>query len=523
MSARVRRSFDGLAIALFAVALIAPAVDSIARPGARADIAVERRVPNSLPERPRDLAQLQLYPRRFEAWWSDAVGLRDVLLRLKSRVSILGFGVSPSASAVIGRERWVFPTQLGMLDISRGETVLSRSRLENWQSVLESRRDFCEAHGASYLIAFAPEKSTIYPDRLPAGWEPRAPTAYDQIVDWMRAHSSVQLLDLRPVLRAERARDRDGDFAYYPLGTHWTDRGMFAAYAAIADALSARHPNLRVRAPSSLHWQDDPLEGDTWASSLRMEGLLHQRSRIIGEIEWGYDCELARDSADETHVSVLGADEHAPRIVLYHDSFGDRMRKLIALSSSRAYFAWQGALDPERVELERPDVVIELYAERKIVVDRPVPLIQAGIDPLRARFEAARQVLFTLDARAAKAQLAALGAGSVRASERELRIAQESGADWFELAPFTFADGAGCILSLELETPASTFVDVMFRTRHAPRYGRAQVASARAAAGASRVHVEIDAADLDGPLRLRFSRERTRVNLRALQVRALAR
>lgn len=523
MSARLRSGFDALAITLFAVALVAPAIDSVARPQARADVAVERRAPNALPERPRDMAQLQLYPRRFEAWWGDALGLRDVLLRLKSRVSILGFGVSPSASAVLGRERWVFPTQLGMLDISRGETLLTQSRLENWQSVLESRRDFCEAHGASYLIAFAPEKSTIYPEHLPAGWEPRAPTAYDQLVDWMRAHSSVQLLDLRPVLRAERARDRDDDFAYYPLGTHWTDRGMLAAYVALADALSARHPGLRARASSSLHWQDDPLEGDTWASSLRMEGLLHQRSRVIGEIEWGYDCELGRDAADELHVSVLGGDEHAPVVALFHDSFGDRMRKLLALSSSRAYFAWQGAMDPERVALERPDVVIELYAERKIVVDRPVPIVSAGSDPLRARFDAARQSLFTLDPRSATAQLSPLGAGSVRANGQALSVAQESGADWFELAPFPFADGAGCILSLELETQASTFVDVMYRTRHAPRYGRAQVASARATAGASRVHVEIDAGDLDGPLRLRFSREQARVNLRALEVRALAR
>lgn len=517
--ARSRRRLDVALIALFAVALAAPAADHLARPSAREDVLRERRLPAPIPARPVDLASARAFPSGFESWWGDAFGLRDVLLKLRSRVAIEGFGVSPSSDVVLGRDRWVFPTMLGMLDISTGATRLSESRLESWRTTLESRRDFCESLGASYVIAFAPEKSTIYPDQLPAGWSVEAPTAYDQLVAWLRERSDVHVLDLREVLRDERARDRGDDFAYYPLGTHWTDRGMLAAWTAIVEVLAPRHPNLRAPRAGELAWQDDPEEGDTWAHLLRMQGRMHQRSRVLRAVELGYECEIGRDEPEPTHVTVRGGDPQGPRIALFHDSFGDRMRKVAALTCSHGYFAWQGALDPERVIRERPDVVVELYAERKIVVDRPVPIAFAGRDPLRERFDAATSVLFTLP-RGAPQLFTPVNDAHVALDGEALAIEQSSGADWVELAPFAFAPGRACIVAVELESERPGSLDVMYTTRRAPRYGRAQVASATYAAGRTRAHVVLDAPDLQGGLRLRFSRDGGTTRLWALEARA---
>lgn len=519
--ARPRRRFDLALIALFAAALAAPAVDHAARPSARDDVLRERRLPAAFPAAPTDLRAAREFPAGFEAWWNDAFGLRDVLLRWRSRAAIEGWRVSPSSDVVLGREGWVFPTQLGMLDVSLGVTKLSGSRLESWRAALESRRDFCEALGASYVIAFAPEKSTIYPDRLPAGWRVEAPTAYDQLVAWLRERSDVRVLDLREVLRSERARDRAGDFAYYPLGTHWTDRGMLAAWAAIVEVLAARHPRLRAPLASELAWQDDPEEGDTWAHALRMEGRLRQRSRVLTAVELGYACEIGRDTPEPTHVTVRGGDPEGPRIALFHDSFGDRMRKLVALACSHGYFAWQGALDPERVVRERPDVVIELYAERKLALDEPAPIAFGGRDPLRERFERASAVLFT-SAGDARELLKPLNETRVVGAGEGTLVEQRSGADWTELAPFEFASGRGAIVAFEIESERAGFLDVMYRTRARPRYGRAQVASASYAAGRVRVHVVLDAPDLEGALRVRFARDGGRTRVWSVEARALA-
>lgn len=518
----MRRPFDTVLALIFAAFLLAPSVDTLLRPSAVADIQRELRSPSPPPHLPTSLATLRTFPAATDAYLSDHLGLRDHLLSHRSHLYIGLFRRSPTPAAVLGRSNWVFPTLMGILDASRGTTKLTPNRLALWQRTLESRREFCASHAADYFFALAPEKPTLYPDFLPAHLAPRPPTALDQFRSHFSEHSTFQPTDLLALMRDERARDTEVDFAYYPLGTHWTDRALHRAYTHLLDALSARHPGLTPTPVADLHWTVDPEDGDTWATNLRMESTLRQNARVFREIESDYDCELGRPHGDTTHVVTRGPDPTRPRLVLFHDSFGDRMRKLFARDFSECYFCW-GGFDPAIVERERPDVVIELRAERQLLLDRPAPIAVEGRDPLAKEFERASRVLWSLDLNRDRIELVPVDGATLVRTENGLaaRLADDS-AGSFELAGLDFTPGRALLARVVLEASEPGILDVLYTTKRMPRYRRGQVATASMPAGRSTTYVEIDEPDLLGALRFRFGREVRTVVLRSIEVRERA-
>lgn len=515
----MRRAFDRAAILLFTAALLAPTVDNVVRPDVVArDVGQEMRPAAPAPTIAPTLEALNAFPAAAEEWYADRAGLRDVLLRARSHVYVRALRTSPSPAVLLGKDGWVFPTLMGIVGASHGVNRLGAGRLERWRRSLESRAAFCESLGAEYVVAFAPEKGTVYPDYMPAGYALHPPSAYEQLRGWLDARSTLRLVDLHEVERAERANDRDGDFAYYPLGTHWTDRGMLAAYLAIHARLAEQVPGLAHRDPAELEWFDDPYEGDTWASNLRLEGVLHQRARVLRLVESQYEGPIERLSGDDFHVRVRGPDATAPRLVFVHDSFGDRMRKLLARDFSECVFTWQTSFDPEIVRRERPDVVIELHAERQVLLDRPAPLSVGGENPLEGDFEAMHDVLFRLEPARVAEDVTAVG-GELAGALPDLRFVAASGAELLELRDFEVPPGWRCIVRVEASSDHGDVLDVLYRTQRMPRYRRGQVATAIVQPGRNVLWAEIDEPDAIGPLRLRLGRKPGTYVLHAVEVR----
>lgn len=517
----MRRAFDRAAILLFTAALLAPTIDDLVRPDVVAhDVGQEMRAAAPAPVIAPTLEALNAFPQSAEDWYADRVGLRDVLLRARSHVYVRLLRTSPSPAVLLGKEGWVFPTLMGIVGASHGINHLGTGRLERWRRALESRKAFCASLGAEYVVAFAPEKGTVYPDFMPAGYALHPPSAYEQLRAWLDARSTLRLVDLQPVERAERANDRDGDFAYYPLGTHWTDRGMLAAYLAIHARLAERFPDLARREPAELEWFDDPNEGDTWASNMRLEGVLRQRARVLRMVESQYDGAVERPNGDDFTIRVHGKNASAPKLVFVHDSFGDRMRKLLARDFSDCTFAWQTSFDPEIVRRERPDVVIELHAERQVLLDRPAPIPMEGANPLAEDFDAMTDVRFVLAPARVAQDLTAVGGGVLEGALPELRFTAESGSELLELRDFEIPPGHRCIVRVEATSDHADVLDVLFRTRRMPRYRRGQVATATVQTGRNVLYADIDETDTMGPLRVRIGRKAGTYVLHSLEVRS---
>jgi hypothetical protein len=91
-----------------------------------------------------------------------------------------------------------------------------------------------KGRGQQLIFTVAPEKSIIYPDRLPSGLTPR--TNYISGLNQALQQHGVHVVDLSQGLR-QAAQAQPKTLYYYTADTHWTPKGMQVASRIIADSL----------------------------------------------------------------------------------------------------------------------------------------------------------------------------------------------------------------------------------------------------------------------------------------------
>jgi hypothetical protein len=501
----IRRTLDVALAAGFAAALLAPAsawlCDGIA-PSRRLP---EERMSTSLPAAPRDLAGISEWPRGFEAWFGDALGLRTALLELRSRVDMEVFGVSPTSEVVLGRDDWVFLTGDRSLDAERGAWPMSRFEVERWAATLDARARYCRSLGSDYVFVLVPDKPRVYADLLPAAYAPIGPSRLDQIAARMQGDGA--LVDLRAALDAARRADGVDDHTFYPYGSHWTDRGTAAGFAAILERLRARprFASLQPFAEDDLGWWTPPdFEGDNWAPRLYVPGRLIARERAVGYVRGAEPVDAPAESLPPARIVTRVDDPTLPRILVFHDSFGQALRRFVAHRAARAVCLWGEDFSPQIVAAEKPDLVMELFVDRKLarMPVQNLPELEAGAEAL---FEAATETAFVLDPDK-DARAMGTPAVSVTRVPAGLRVsARERGVVQLPAAALPLAatsNAAHALVRIEIDAQRAGNVLIMYRTPDTADYKRRNSISRPLVAGHNRVFVDLGIPDIRGPLAL---------------------
>jgi hypothetical protein len=374
--ATVRRVTDRCLIVLFVAVLWLPLTGRLLGVELLPGLS-ENRPLTPLPELGWDTTQLATFPRQFDAYYGDHFGFRNLLIRCLSLARVDGLRVSSSPNVILGRRGWLFFTPEAVGADYRAVTPLTPRQLQEWQRVLEARRDWAARRGIRYLFVVAPDKQSIYPDYLPQVLQPRVqqPSRLDQLLAQLREHSDVNVVDLRPALREARRDER----VYHRTDTHWNYYGAYFAYRRLAAELAGWFPSLRPLAREAVRFEREDTEGGDLAVMLGLsdrmtEHRLHllpiqRHSTETGEeIAVPEPFRIKHLQARVTRVS----EPSLPRGVLFFDSFGEPLRPFLSENFQHLVFAPEYVFDAELVERERPDVVIQLMVERKLAEDPPV-------------------------------------------------------------------------------------------------------------------------------------------------------
>ncbi len=234
---RIKRRLDMVLIGVFVLMLSLPTFWSLCRIPRSKAIDEQRRLA-ALPRFNSDTFILLFFGRDLQKYYDDHFGGRELLIACRLKIERALFpAIGPGY--LIGRDGWFFSTGDNIIDNFLGNTILTLSQLKARQTELEEHRDQLAARGIKYLVVVVPDKESVYPDYLPS-WLKSTTTKTDQFVEHMRWHSTVELLDLRPVLR----KAREADVVFYKTDTHWNLRGAFVAYQAIIAKLSGQIPGL---------------------------------------------------------------------------------------------------------------------------------------------------------------------------------------------------------------------------------------------------------------------------------------
>ncbi len=237
-SLTLTRWTNAVLIALFMLMLWLPTLDTFIHLD-HASAFNEKRQLAQFPQLKSGLAGLKEYIAGLEAYFNDHFGYRNRLIHWNNNMKFLIFRGNIGKDVLIGRNDWLFYTDDDMVEHYRGVRRFTQQNMLDWQTLLEHRRDWLAQRGIKYIFVVAPDKQSIYSEELPDWLNKVLPdTKLDQFLVYMRAHSAVDVLDLRPALRDARRIAP----TYLKTDTHWNLFGGFVACQEIVKTLSMQQP-----------------------------------------------------------------------------------------------------------------------------------------------------------------------------------------------------------------------------------------------------------------------------------------
>ncbi len=469
----LRRVLDVLTIVVFAAALSSSRLDELLRDDALRGPDPEGRTAWPYPSRPTTLSGLNQFSSRFEAYYFDTFGLRDVLLRWNTIVDYFGLGLAPSSDLVVGRDDWIFFAGERTFENLRGVVPLSDDALEGWRAALESRRDVLADAGCAYMFVACPNKETIYGERVPGVHEPLGPTRLDQIASYLARTSSVEFLDLRATILAEKAADSGEDTLYPAHGTHWMGRAAFAAYRAITLSLSRRFPTMNRYDIAECHFPFEMTTEDSWAPKMYLGTRLLHRIVRAAPIAGPRYVPLRREQEGHTwkDTDVIG-DPDGPRAIVFCDSFFEAVHTLLSDSFAEVMYVRGAPISEQQITDFHPDVVIDLFVERRFFL--PPPLHLAGLPPARGdafAFDEAQTSLFALDWKQTTGGL--ISTGSARSSkvgagaDTSISLSTPSGGDDVRLPTIIVPEASDVFLRITASCTADQLMYVYWKPKDA--------------------------------------------------------
>ena len=292
----------------------------------RSFVLEENRVLATRPELKLTRASLGEYPRKLEAYFNDRFGFRKRLIQWLAIAKVNGLSVTASPSVILGRNGWLYlASDVVPWQYYRGTKPFTAAQLEQYRKTLEARRDWLAERGIPYLFVILPNKDTVYPEFMPSEYTKVRPRSRcDQLIDHMKAHSTVRIVDVREDLR--RAKEREVLFDL--TDTHWNARGAFIAYGRIVEALSAWFPEMHPLSRSDFRDDETMLPGGDLARMLGMPyqmpgsrlGLAPLQPRHARQTDEVFPLPPGWAPYRVT-IAMERDDARLPRAVMFHDSF----------------------------------------------------------------------------------------------------------------------------------------------------------------------------------------------------------
>jgi hypothetical protein len=265
--------------------------------------------------------------------------------------------------ALIGKDGWEDYTGDGNIDDFQNLKGFTNKKelLKQLRTVYRSLK----SQGITFWIVVAPNKATIYPDRLPTEIKSLpTPSRLDQFATLLKDHHLPILIDLRSSLLAARA---SREVYFKENNTHWNGYGAFVAYTAIIDALSGSYPELKPYDTADLNLV--PVKSSVVAPDFYFApknpfvrslylGLDNDPNKIWGT-DYGYH-----------HFSSI-PDSTLPTLLMFHDSFGAYyLNDYLSMNFGKSHFVHlrntPQYLNPEAIQQLKPDVIIIEIVERDL-------------------------------------------------------------------------------------------------------------------------------------------------------------
>ncbi|WP_043794437.1 alginate O-acetyltransferase AlgX-related protein [Solidesulfovibrio fructosivorans] len=335
------------------------------------------------------LTELKLDPGTWVPWFNKLrhgylehhYSLRGLLITWESYLDTFVLAsTSTSSQVVAGKDHWLFLAQDGarnILEDARSPYGLPKEAVALIAQEMERRREWLAARGIKYLVIVAPNKNTVYPEKLPDALRPVfQDTHLDRFVAYVKARTKVDIVNVTQALMEAKKKEQ----VFYSTDSHWNANGAFAAYEAIVPHLVKDFPAITPLTRSQFsverfNW----LPGDL-ANMMGLGGHLKEDRIMFVNKDWykargaTYDGPMPAPYFETPQYSYTG-DPKLPNALVFHDSFWWELLPFMAESFDKGLYVWLKPqtetefryFDTALIEKEKPDLVIDEYTERYIL------------------------------------------------------------------------------------------------------------------------------------------------------------
>jgi alginate O-acetyltransferase complex protein AlgJ len=327
----------------------------------------EREAPT--PALPASLGALKAFAGAAKFYASERYALKDQFVSLNGAVKLGAFGHSPYPSVIVGKDGALFTGEDRAVATAMGAPVPAQASDAAWTALFEDMHAAFAATGVPIVQILAPDKHTVYADKLPDWLGPSDGARYTALLATLRTRLTPAPVDLLALFRAARAADPDAAL-YHMTDTHWNERG---AALAINAALAGLAPVAAV--PE--RFASVPVHGGDLS---RMVGRQQAIRAIAPELTRPprLDCRKtdgARfdiktlDPLLPKRFTCLNPDAPGGHALVFADSFGTSATPRLVQIFSRIDFIGQDQVDPTIAGALHPDIAIRIMVGRKLQAD----------------------------------------------------------------------------------------------------------------------------------------------------------
>lgn len=140
-------------------------------------------------------------------------------------------------SVIAGKDNFLF---LGngfnnVLNKTNGLDRPSKNEIDKWTDKLQCLQQEYENKGIKFIIVIAPNKESIYKDKLPNWMNYNGKTITDDIVE-SALNKNINMLDLRSLL--EKEKYSNNELLYFKTDTHWNIKGASLGFESTIDFIN---------------------------------------------------------------------------------------------------------------------------------------------------------------------------------------------------------------------------------------------------------------------------------------------
>ena len=280
-----------------------------------------------------------------EDYVNEAFSLRQELITLWAHVEAL-FGESAEDGVILGSDGWLYYAD-ELADYTGTEPMTERQVFAAARN-LALMREYAEGLGADFVFTIAPNKSSLYPEHMPAYPRSGERTDAERLAAELEAQD-VNYVNLFELFAAEDAT------LYFAHDSHWTSRGA----ALAADALNAA---LGVESGYA-----DGYEFESRAHTGDLFEMLYPAGRDTETDDAPINLAFTQGEGvrpDSITIDTEGAGEG--RLLMFRDSFGELLYPFMAEGFAEARFSRQAAYDLTLAEELSADCVVIEIVERNL-------------------------------------------------------------------------------------------------------------------------------------------------------------